>query len=39
MTVPGAIDVIKALKKAYPNGEVLIGAGTVLDSETARLAM
>jgi len=39
MTVPGAIDVIKELAKAYPNGEILIGAGTVLDSETARAAM
>jgi 2-dehydro-3-deoxyphosphogluconate aldolase/(4S)-4-hydroxy-2-oxoglutarate aldolase len=39
MTVPGAIDVIKELKKAYPGGEILIGAGTVLDSETARTAM
>lgn len=36
MTVPGAIDVIKELAKAYPNNEILIGAGTVLDSETAR---
>ncbi|WP_422447168.1 bifunctional 2-keto-4-hydroxyglutarate aldolase/2-keto-3-deoxy-6-phosphogluconate aldolase [Thermoanaerobacterium sp. DL9XJH110] len=39
MTVPGAIDVIKELKKAYPGGEILIGAGTVLDPETARAAM
>lgn len=39
MTVPGAIDVIKDLAKAYPNGEILIGAGTVLDPETARAAM
>lgn len=39
MTVPGAIDVIKELKKAYPNDEVLIGAGTVLDAETTRAAM
>ncbi|MGB9839379.1 bifunctional 2-keto-4-hydroxyglutarate aldolase/2-keto-3-deoxy-6-phosphogluconate aldolase [Thermovenabulum sp.] len=39
MTVPGAIDVIKEMKKAYPNNEILIGAGTVLDAETARLAM
>lgn len=39
MTVPGAIDVIKELAKAYPNGEILIGAGTVLDPETARSAM
>jgi len=39
MTVPGAMDVIKELKKAYPKGEILIGAGTVLDPETARAAM
>jgi len=39
LTVPGAIDVIKELKKAYPNNEVIIGAGTVLDSETARVAL
>ena len=32
MTVPGAIDVIKELAKAYQNGEILIGAGTVMDS-------
>lgn len=39
MTVPGAIDVIKELVKAYPNKEILIGAGTVLDSETARACL
>ena len=35
MTVPGAIDVIEQLAKAY-GGEALIGAGTVLDPEIAR---
>ena len=35
MTVPGAIDVIEQLAKAY-GGEAFIGAGTVLDPETAR---
>ena len=35
MTVPGAIDVIKEFKKAVGD-EVLGGAGTVLDPETAR---
>ncbi len=35
MTVPGAIDVIKEFKKAVGD-EVLVGAGTVLDPETAR---
>lgn len=35
MTVPGAIDVIKEFKSAMKD-EVLVGAGTVLDPETAR---
>ena len=35
MTVPGAITVIAELSKRYGD-EVLIGAGTVLDPETAR---
>jgi len=35
MTVPGAIDVIKEFRKAVGD-EVLVGAGTVLDPETAR---
>jgi len=34
MTVPGAISVIEQLSKAF-GGEALIGAGTVLDPETA----
>ena len=37
-TVPGAADIIKALAKRYSPEEVLIGAGTVLDPETARAA-
>lgn len=36
MTVPGAIDVIKELARNYSNKEILIGAGSVLDAETAR---
>ena len=39
MTVPGAIDVIKELAKVYSNGEILIGAASVMDPETARAAM
>lgn len=39
MTVPGALEVIRELVKAYPDGEIVVGAGTVLDSETARMAM
>ena len=35
MTVPGAIGVIEQLAEAY-GAEALIGAGTVLDPETAR---
>ncbi len=38
-TVPGATAVIEALAKQYASGEILIGAGTVLDPETARLAI
>ena len=38
-TVPGAVDVIKALAAKYPSGEMIIGAGTVLDPETARIAI
>jgi 2-dehydro-3-deoxyphosphogluconate aldolase / (4S)-4-hydroxy-2-oxoglutarate aldolase len=35
MTVPGAIEVIRALAQSM-SGEMLIGAGTVLDAGTAR---
>lgn len=35
MTVPGAVEVIGALRKSALSG-VLVGAGTVLDAETAR---
>ena len=38
-TVPGAADVIQALTARYKSGEIIIGAGTVLDSETARIAI
>lgn len=38
-TVPGAHKVIEALAAKYSNGEMLLGAGTVLDSETARTAI
>ncbi|SHJ69720.1 2-keto-3-deoxy-phosphogluconate aldolase [Geosporobacter subterraneus DSM 17957] len=36
MTVPGAVDIIKELSQAYKDEDVIIGAGTVLDPETAR---
>ena len=39
MTVPGAIDVIKKLTEIYNNNEILIGAGSVLDAETARICL
>lgn len=38
-TVPGAENVIKALKKAIPAEKLIVGAGSVLDSETARVAI
>ena len=38
-TVPGAHKVIEALASKYTNGEMILGAGTVLDSETARTAI
>ena len=38
-TVPEATAVIEALAKQYGSDEILIGAGTVLDPETARIAI
>lgn len=38
-TVDDAPEVIKGLSREYKNQDLLIGAGTVLDSETARLAI
>jgi 2-dehydro-3-deoxyphosphogluconate aldolase/(4S)-4-hydroxy-2-oxoglutarate aldolase len=38
MTVPGAVGVIEELSKKY-GSDVLVGAGTVLDAETARACM
>jgi 2-dehydro-3-deoxyphosphogluconate aldolase/(4S)-4-hydroxy-2-oxoglutarate aldolase len=38
-TVPGAQKVIEDLAAAYSGGEMILGAGTVLDPETARIAM
>ena len=35
MTVPGAVDLIAQLARTL-GGEILIGAGTVLDAETAQ---
>ncbi len=38
-TVPGAHKVIEQLAAEYKNGEMILGAGTVLDAETARIAI
>jgi 2-dehydro-3-deoxyphosphogluconate aldolase/(4S)-4-hydroxy-2-oxoglutarate aldolase len=38
-TVPGAHEVIAGLAKRFSNDGLLIGAGTVLDEETARIAI
>ena len=38
-TTPGTAGVIEQLAKRYTGGEILLGAGTVLDPETARIAM
>jgi 2-dehydro-3-deoxyphosphogluconate aldolase / (4S)-4-hydroxy-2-oxoglutarate aldolase len=38
MSVPGALKVLEALSKTVSDG-VMLGAGTVLDAETARLAI
>src|SRR5471032_2720725 len=38
MTVPGALDIIKQVRAALGD-RVLLGAGTILDSETARAAL
>lgn len=38
-TVPGAASVISDLAKRYQSGHIIVGAGTVLDPETARIAI
>lgn len=38
-TVPGADKVITSLKAKFPKDQLIVGAGTVLDSETARIAI
>lgn len=38
-TVPAAHKVIEELANYYKNGEIILGAGTVLDAETARIAI
>ena len=38
-TVPGALKIIESLAAEYSDGEIIVGAGTVLDKETARAAI
>ena len=38
MSVPGAIDVIKELSQKYKD-DIILGAGTILDTETGRAAL
>lgn len=38
MSVPGALDVVKAVRSSLGN-RVLLGAGTILDPETCRMAL
>ncbi|MDD9267141.1 bifunctional 2-keto-4-hydroxyglutarate aldolase/2-keto-3-deoxy-6-phosphogluconate aldolase [Paenibacillus sp. GCM10023248] len=39
MSVPNALEVIRTLAKKYNHGDIVIGAGTILDGETARNAI
>lgn len=39
MTVPGALDIIRAATSQLAGTDAIIGAGTVLDAETARAAI
>lgn len=39
MSVPNALDVIRTLARKYKGADVLVGAGTILDAETARAAI
>ena len=38
-TVPGALEIIEKLCSKYNSGEIIIGAGTVLDPQTTRSAI
>ena len=38
-TVPGALHIIESLCMEYSEQEIIVGAGTVLDTETARAAI
>lgn len=39
MTVPGALDIIREISNMYNDEDLIIGAGSVLDPETARLCI
>lgn len=39
LTTPGALEVIKTLRNKYDDSQLIVGAGTVLDAESARLAI
>lgn len=39
MTVPNPVEVIKEVAEKYKDTDVIVGAGTVLDSETARVCI
>lgn len=39
MTVPGALSIISEISEVYKDEDIIIGAGTVLDPETARACM
>ncbi|MGF2614624.1 bifunctional 4-hydroxy-2-oxoglutarate aldolase/2-dehydro-3-deoxy-phosphogluconate aldolase [Rossellomorea aquimaris] len=39
LTVPGAEEVLRSLNNSFKEGELILGAGSVLDSETARMAI
>ncbi|WP_163468710.1 bifunctional 2-keto-4-hydroxyglutarate aldolase/2-keto-3-deoxy-6-phosphogluconate aldolase [Fusobacterium sp. IOR10] len=38
-TVPGATEIIKTLTQTFPEDQLIIGAGTILDAITARIAI
>jgi len=38
-TVPGATEIIKELRAKYNSNQIIIGAGSVLDTETARVSI
>ena len=38
-TMPGTLELLQELSAGYQSGEILLGAGTILDPETARAAI